>query len=568
MQPAQRGVHLSVSSRTSRRRVSTALACAFLVGGLLATAPTAEGAYPGSNGKIAFERGVPRHIFVMNADGSNVVDLGPGADPAWSPDGSRIAFEEGVDIWVMNADGSDRHRITDDPASTRRVSAPTWSPDGSLIAFNADGTKIFVVPAVGGNVRLLIDPPETVGAPAWSPLGDAIAFGVTDIWLVNPDGTNLRNVTNTPDKYERDPDWRPDGSRIVFERGQPEEIWTMNPDGSGQTNITPAGASGGSGDPAWSPDGMKTVFVWNGIRVMNSDGTGVTAPITTGLRPDWQPTNSMTSTSTSSPPTSSSTTSSSTTSSSTTSSSTSSTSTSSTVPVTTSSSTTSTSTTSPLPSSLLRPTCFDGIDNDGDGRTDWRPSVGDLLGAVGSATVPPGDPGCSSPQDTSELVTTHCDDGIDNDGDGRIDFRVGAKAAEGDAQCSGPGDISETETGKGPADGPPSGPISTTSVCFDGIDNDGDGRTDWRPSVGDLLGGGSLTSALTGDPGCSSPQDTSELGSTQCDDGIDNDGDGRIDFRVGAKAAEGDAQCSGPGDNSEGPDTKGPTARTTDKEPG
>ena len=56
---------------------------------------------------------------------------------------------------------------------------------------------------------------------------------------------------------------------------------------------------------------------------------------------------------------------------------------------------------------------------------------------------------------------------------------------------------------------------------------------------------------IGGDPGCGSPSDTSELGTTQCDDGIDNDGDGRIDFRVGDKASVGDDQCSGPRDNDE-----------------
>lgn len=275
---------------TTVRGVVQGLVCAILTAGLLAISPSAQGAYPGANGKIAFEEGVPRRVIVANADGSNRMDLGPGSDPAWSPDGTKIAFALSPDIWVMNADGSGRRPLTDDPAPTHRVSSPTWSPDGTRIAFNVDGTRIFVVAAGGGIASLLVDPPPvTVGALAWSPLGDRIAFGTNDIWLVSADGSNPVNITNSDDKYERDPDWKPDGSRLVFERGQPEEIWTMNPDGTGQTNITPPGGSSQAGDPAWSPDGTKIVLVFHGIRVMNPDATGLTPVLTSGLRPDWQP---------------------------------------------------------------------------------------------------------------------------------------------------------------------------------------------------------------------------------------------------------------------------------------
>ena len=65
----------------------------------------------------------------------------------------------------------------------------------------------------GTGQRLLVDPPPvTVGALAWSPLGDKIAFGTDDIWVVNADGTSPVNLTQTQDKYERDPDWKRDGT--------------------------------------------------------------------------------------------------------------------------------------------------------------------------------------------------------------------------------------------------------------------------------------------------------------------------------------------------------------------
>lgn len=266
-----------------------------LLAGILALTGTAQGAYPGENGKIAFEDGVPRHIFVADADGSDRTDLGLGSDPAWSPDGTEIAFTLWPDIWVMNADGSERRRVTNDPSSTHRVGEPTWSPDGTQIAFNANNQDIWVVNVAAGassqteilNYRTLL---VTVGELAWSPLGDKILFGTSDIWSINPDGSSPINLTNTPDTYERYPDWKPDGSRIVFERGQPEEIWTMDPDGTDQVNITPVGGANAVSHPAWSPDGTKIVFTWGGIRIMNPNGTGATLPlIVPGLAPDWQP---------------------------------------------------------------------------------------------------------------------------------------------------------------------------------------------------------------------------------------------------------------------------------------
>jgi TolB protein len=238
---------------------------------------------------------VPRHVFVADADGSDRTDLGLGSNPAWSPDGTEIAFTLWPDIWVMNADGTQRRQVTDDPSSTHRVGEPTWSPDGTQIAFNANNQDIWVVNVAAGaasqteilNYRTLR---VTVGELAWSSLSDKILFGTSDIWSINPNGSNPINLTNTPDKYERYPDWKPDGTRIVFERGQPEEIWTMDPDGTDQVNITPVGGANAVSHPAWSPDGTKVVFTWGGIRIMNPDGTGATSPlIVPGIAPDWQP---------------------------------------------------------------------------------------------------------------------------------------------------------------------------------------------------------------------------------------------------------------------------------------
>ena len=120
-------------------------------------------------------------------------------------------------------------------------------------------------------------------------------------------------------------------------------------------------------------------------------------------------------------------------------------------------------------------TCLDGVDNDGDGFTDY-----------------PADLGCSSPQDNTEEdpPPPECDDGVDNDGNGVTDF-------PNDLSCSSPDDTTE--------DG--------AIACDDGVDNDDDGLTDYPDDLG-----------------CTSSNDPDELDLAACQDGLDNDGDGYIDF--------------------------------------
>ncbi len=144
------------------------------------------------------------------------------------------------------------------------------------------------------------------------------------------------------------------------------------------------------------------------------------------------------------------------------------------------------------------PACNDGIDNDGDGYTDY-----------------PSDPGCSSLSDNNECCNPPppppsyaCNDGYDNDGDGYTDY-------PSDPGCSSSSDGSEC----------------CNPACSNGIDDDGDGYTDLS------------------DPGCSNKYDSSERGTHVCDDGEDNDGDGWYDYPAGA--SYGDDGCSGPTDNDE-----------------
>jgi Tol biopolymer transport system component len=224
---------------------------------------------------IAFSRFTGRRfqIFVMNADGTGAVQLTHGdsaaRDAAWSPDGRRIAFTRcrgSCDIYVMNADGSDERRLTygEHPGDQ----APTWSPDGGRIAF-ADLTGLFVTTAEGGEWQRLTDGPADDDNPAWSPTGPKIAFDGSrglfhgDIYVVNADGTGMSNVTDSL-PLDSNPSWSADGRRIAFMRKRNRRsrarVFVMNADGSAQTNLRAIGDA--YSRPSWSPDGTRLAYSW------------------------------------------------------------------------------------------------------------------------------------------------------------------------------------------------------------------------------------------------------------------------------------------------------------------
>ena len=175
-------------------------------------------------------------IFTVDANGDNRTRLTQekvyDVRPSWSPDGSKIAFAGSVDaaaftpwhIFVMNADGTERLNLTGDTVLANAISSePTWSPDGRKIAFESQriflGYDIFVMTAEGKNLEQLTEEGNN-RMPAYSPDGTKIAFvstrdGDFNIYLMDTNGRSTVKLTRTPPGTDNTrPSWLPVGLTI------------------------------------------------------------------------------------------------------------------------------------------------------------------------------------------------------------------------------------------------------------------------------------------------------------------------------------------------------------------
>ena len=205
----------------------------------------------------AFDANSFPRIYALRYDGKNKTMLSPqtvcAEEPAWSPTGARIAFNQCDDntIWVMNADGTNAHRVT--PVGTSGDFSPSWSPDGTRLVFAHNGS--LGVMNANGSGRATFDLGVNVSLPRWSPDGARILFtgnsiisSEGDIYTVGPDGTDLVRLTMTGVSIRAR--WSPDGQRITYgQSGAESGVYTMQADGSLQTRIS--GASIYDHDPTW-----------------------------------------------------------------------------------------------------------------------------------------------------------------------------------------------------------------------------------------------------------------------------------------------------------------------------
>jgi TolB protein len=261
---------------------------------LLAESPVSQATFPGPNGAIAFTKRLQGEkpvddIFIIGPNGQGERNLtnsesGGNYNPDWSADGTRLAFERLGDIFTTDARGGNLRNLTDDIAV---ASSPAWSPDGSRIAFVSqeqleDRTQIGIyLMNPDGSSKVSFTPRGLIAKDlVWSPDGRKIAFTRSEetttsgsIFILDLE-TNKQHELASGIPFVDPPSWSPDGALLTFARDG--DIWLVEPDGSGLTNLTKSGL--GELHPEWSPDGEKLVFESyeagsTYIFLMNADGT-------------------------------------------------------------------------------------------------------------------------------------------------------------------------------------------------------------------------------------------------------------------------------------------------------
>ncbi|HEX6651705.1 MAG TPA: hypothetical protein VF072_03110 [Thermoleophilaceae bacterium] len=299
--------------------------------GLVAATTPALAAFPGQNGRIAFDsdRGGNLDIWTMRPSGRDLRNLTKSSEAVeasanWSADGRKIAFmsdrvtpdnpdprgKRGPDfeLFVMNANGSNPRQITFNELDDED---PAWSPDGTRVVFQRDLNPVrgridydlFTVAADGTDERRLTNSPGVNdGQPNWGARG-RVAFasdrdGDNDIYTMRGDGSSVRKLTRNK-QTEEFPNWSPNGRTVLFhriDRNDNFDIYRVRAAGGRRARRVTASRAP-EGVPAASPDGRLIAFVGEGddgldIFTMRRAGGGQrnrTPNKGSEFAPDWQP---------------------------------------------------------------------------------------------------------------------------------------------------------------------------------------------------------------------------------------------------------------------------------------
>jgi Tol biopolymer transport system component len=308
-----------------RATVPRTLSLAALAVGVLGVglAPAAvAGCAPPQNGRIAYsvggigpdpDLGGASQVYTVYPNGTgrrqltHVAAPVQAGDPSYSPDGRRIVYVSNASgrfqIWVMNADGSDEHRLVNDAGHDAFF--PSYSPDASTIVYTRCAPvlstfecTIAVVRADGSRVRTVTGGHWQDFVARFTPDGASIVFSsnrsgyLARIWRCALDGSQLRVLTD-PDLEAFWPDYSPDGHRILFTSNfdRPlSQLYTMAPNGAAVRQLTHFTEDNQGGFASYSPDGTRIVLAaTGGLSVMNANGTGLTTivPINDLVIADW-----------------------------------------------------------------------------------------------------------------------------------------------------------------------------------------------------------------------------------------------------------------------------------------